>query len=478
MNLVRQTSIYFLANIASAVFGLVNVVLFTRLMGTSDYGVFILGSGFANIVGALLYTGLKQAVLREEAKADGTDIRATVLLGFFVTAASFPILCLIGSFVFGLDGRAILAVLAFALAVGFFELGQELARAHQRAVRFMWSTMLRAVLVSLFGIAVAAAGGGGPALLASSAAAYLVSAALVLRPVWRGTKLRLRDPNLLPLLTWGLPLTLSITVLSLSNVMDRFVVAWFLGEGAAGQYGAAVDLVRQALIIPAVSASSAFVPMAVRILANDGVEATRRHLDDCLELLMAVALPSCVGFALVAPHVADLILGPAFRETAHVVMPIVAVAVIFQIILHQYLHISFLLGNRNGFYIVNTLATLAFNIVAAVILVAGFGQIGAAWSRLAAEVFGVLNAVFLARRAFAMPVARARLARVGAAVTAMALVVAALDHLGGADGKVMLGLLIAAGGLTYVAACWGLDVANMRARTAGFLRRPRPVAAP
>jgi O-antigen/teichoic acid export membrane protein len=471
MSLVRQTSIYFVANIASAIFGLVNVVLFTRLLNPADYGIYILGSGFANIVGALLYTGLKQAVLRQEARADGTDIRGTVLLGFFTSAVTFPVIYLVGGRFFSLDVLAITGVLALALAVGFFELGQELARAHLRAVQFMRATIIRAIFVSLFGVGVALAGGGGPALLISSAGAYLASAGLALRGVWAGTKLTLRDPKLRPLLLWGLPFTVSITVLSLSNVMDRFIVAWFLGEGAAGEYGAAVDLVRQALIIPAISASSAFVPMAVRILANEGVEATHRHLNECLELLVAVALPSCVGFALIAPHIADLILGAAFRDTAHVVMPIVAIAVIFQIILHQYLHISFMLANRNAFYIVNTLATLAFNLVAAVLLVSSFGQIGAAWSRLAAEAFGVLNAVFLARRAFVMPVPWLRLARVGGAVAAMALAVIGLDRLGGDGGKLMLGLVIAGGAVAYVATCWGFDVAHMRARTASLLER-------
>ena len=32
MNLVRQTSIYFVANVVSAVFGLANVMIFTRLL--------------------------------------------------------------------------------------------------------------------------------------------------------------------------------------------------------------------------------------------------------------------------------------------------------------------------------------------------------------------------------------------------------------------------------------------------------------
>ena len=111
-----------------------------------------------------------------------------------------------------------------------------------------------------------------------------------------------------------------------------------VGTGHAGQYIAGVDLVRQALIIPAVSASAAFVPLAVQILANRGREAVRAHLEECLEFLLAIALPACLGLAVVAPHVANVVLGPEFRSLAAEVMPIVSIAVIFQILSYQYLH--------------------------------------------------------------------------------------------------------------------------------------------
>ena len=44
-------------------------------------------------------------------------------------------------------------------------------------------------------------------------------------------------------------------------------------------------------------------------------------------------------------------------------MPIVSVAMIFQIMSYQYLHISFLLSERNTFYLLNTGSALAVNLV-------------------------------------------------------------------------------------------------------------------
>ncbi|MBF3005443.1 polysaccharide biosynthesis protein, partial [Pseudomonas aeruginosa] len=84
------------------------------------------------------------------------------------------------------------------------------------------------------------------------------------------------------------------------------------------------------------------------IQARQGDAAVRTHLADCLELLAGVTLPACLGFAVIAPHVANVILGPDFRALAGEIMPVIALAVLFQVLTQQYLHASFLLSGRNS----------------------------------------------------------------------------------------------------------------------------------
>ena len=149
----------------------------------------------------------------------------------------------------------------------------------------------------------------------------------------------------------GLPLTLSLTLLAISSVADRFMIANLVGAADAGKYVAGLDLVRQTLMMPAMSAAAAFFPLAVQIHAKQGEAAVRSHLAECVELLLAITLPACLGFALISPHVANVVLGAEFRDLAAQAMPIIAVAVIFQILTQQYLHASFLLSGRNSFYL-------------------------------------------------------------------------------------------------------------------------------
>jgi O-antigen/teichoic acid export membrane protein len=262
----------------------------------------------------------------------------------------------------------------------------------------------------------------------------------------------------------GIPLTVSLTLLALSSVIDRFIIAHLIGPAAAGQYSAGVDLVRQSLIIPAVSASAAFMPLAVQINANQGREAARAHLDECLEFLLAIMLPACIGFAVVSSHIANVILGPDFRSMAVEVMPIVSVAVIFQIMSYQYLHISFLLSERNTFYLLNTGSALAVNLVVSYLLIQRFGAIGAAWGRLVAEAFGFSCALLLTRWAFPMPVPYLRLTRVLIATIVMAIVVRSLELALHLDDKDALAVLLPAGIVTYLTMCWLLNIAKSRYR--------------
>jgi O-antigen/teichoic acid export membrane protein len=217
--------------------------------------------------------------------------------------------------------------------------------------------------------------------------------------------------------------------------------------------------------MPAISAAAAFFPLAVMILAKQGSAAVRAHLGECAELLFSITLPACLGFAIIAPHIANVVLGDEFRATATAIMPVIAVAVVFQILTQQYLHVSFLLSGRNAFYLINTVSIIAINIVLSYVLIESFGVLGAAWARLGADACGFVCALILSRRAFAIPLPMGRMALTMIAGLAMALLVGALDrnlHLP----DLMACLILAAAGLaSYAALCWAFDISRFRAHS-------------
>jgi O-antigen/teichoic acid export membrane protein len=461
--LIGQASINLSANILSALLGLLSVFIFTRLFSPHDYGVYLLGVGFASVISVFLVGWFRNLILSGHARNDGTDVRGLVISGYFICCLTAPIAYGLGRLV-GLDASAALAAVVLSVAIGLFELTQDLVRARLMALTVMKATLVRAGSVLGLGVVVALLGPTGFLLLLSSALAYLLAVLVQSRTAWRGTAVKFDGAGLSALAKQGLPLTLSLTFLAISSVTDRFMIANLVGAADAGKYVAGLDLVRQTLMMPAMSVAAAFFPLAVQIHANQGSRAVRSHLGECAELLLSITLPACLGFAVISSHVANVVLGADFREVATQTMPIVAVAVIFQVLTQQYLHASFLLSGRNSFYLINTASIIAANVVLSYVLVSNYGTVGAAWSRLGADLIGFVCALILSRWAFPVPIPLRRLALTMIAGLVMALTVGALDRsLHVADLTACL-VLVCAGLASYVALCWLLDISQFRGR--------------
>jgi O-antigen/teichoic acid export membrane protein len=461
--LIGQASINLFANILSAVLGLLSVFIFTRLFSPDDYGVYLLGVGFASVISVFLAGWFRNLILSGHARNDGTEVRGLVISGYLLCCLTAPAAYGVARLV-GLGTTAALAAVALSIAIGLFELTQDLLKARLKAVTVMRATLVRAGAALCLGVAVSFLGRTGVLLLVSSTLAYLLATWVQSRAAWRGTIFKFERAGLMAAAKQGLPLTLSLTLLAISSVTDRFMIANLVGPADAGRYVAGLDLVRQTLMMPAISAAAVFFPLAVQIHANRGSEAVRSHLGECVELLLSITLPACFGFAIIAPHIANVILGVDFRELAAQTMPIVALAVIFQILTQQYLHASFLLSGRNSFYLINTASIIAANIVLSYVLIEAYGTVGAAWARLGADALGFVCALVLSRRAFPVPMPLGRLALTVIAALTMALVVGALDrNLHVSD--LFACLVLAGTGLaSYAALCWLLDISQARGR--------------
>ena len=460
--LARQTVFYFVANAFSAVFGLVNVVVFTRFFTADAFGDYLLGFAFATFFATFLSSAIRLSILRDQARGDGTDVRPSALAALLLCGLAAP-LGYFAARLANLPPEISIGAIALTVAIVVYDTSQELLRAEQKAASFMRGTAVRAVLVSGLGIAFALFGRTGALLLASTSIAYLLTALSFWRTAWGTAAPRFDAARLVEMVRGGLPVAISLSLLALSGMTDRFLLANIAGVGAAGQFGASLDIVRQSLIIPAISIATAFVPMTVRLLATGGAQVARAHLRKYFEMLLATTLPACVGLAIVAPQVADLVLGPRFRVVSHEAMPVFAAALLFQILTQQYLHTSFLLANRTTFYLLSAGSVIVWNLIASYVLINRFGVMGAVWGRLATEVFGFLGALVLSRFAFPMPFPLRRSARIVAATAAMGFVVYALENATLAGGPIALIVVAPAGVAIYAAAGWLLDIGDLRA---------------
>jgi O-antigen/teichoic acid export membrane protein len=253
-------------------------------------------------------------------------------------------------------------------------------------------------------------------------------------------------------------------LLAISSVTDRFMIAHLIGPADAGKYVASLDLARQTLMLPAMSTAAAFFPLAIQIHARQGDAAVRVHFAECAELLFGFTLPAALGFAMISWHIANLVLGADFRGVAAQTMPIVAIAVVFQIMTQQYLHASFLLSGRNGFYLINTVAIIIANVLLTYVLVRSQGTVGAAWARLGADLVGLLCALALTRLAFPVPLPLRRLGLITIAGLVMALAVGTLDRMLHVSDLTACIVLAGVGAAAYAALGWLFDISHARRR--------------
>lgn len=461
--LIGQASINLTANVLSALLGFASVFVFTRLFSPHEYGVYLLGLGFAAVVSVFLVSWFRNLILSGHGRDDGTEVRGLVVSGFLICCLTAPAVYAIGRLL-GLDASATLAATGLAIAIGMFELTQDIVRARLKAFSAMKATLVRAAALLGLGVLAALWGPTGFMLLLAAAVAYLLAVTVQSRTAWRGTRVTFDRAALFELARTGLPLMLSLTLLAISSMIDRFVIANLVGTGDAGKYVAGLDLVRQTLMMPAMSAAAAFFPLAIQIHARQGDAAVRSHLAECVELLLAVTLPAALGFALISGHIANVVLGPEFRELAAQTMPVIAIAVVFQILTQQYLHASFLLSGRNGYYLINTATIIVANLVLCFVLVKWLGTAGAAWARLLADIAGFACALLLSRFAFKVPFPLGRLALILIASLAMALAVSLLQ-LGLRVGDLAAcAILAGVGAASYALLAWMFDIARARSR--------------
>ncbi|KQN73821.1 oligosaccharide flippase family protein [Devosia sp. Leaf64] len=476
--MVRQVSTYLVANIVTAILGFASVMIFTRLLGPHDYGVYILGFSLASMLSAFLFNWIKSSVVPFTAGHEETDLRLTAGLALLCMTPLIPVLYFAIAALAPGYAESLLPAILLAFGIGLFEFYLETYRARQKTRLYLVSTIVRAVfalilsllLVNVFGL-------GGTGLVTSVALSYGLTSLLFAATIWRGP-LKPFEPKLLcALLVFGLPMTVSSTVFVLQTMLDRFVLAGAMGEHAAGLYGASADLVRQIMLFPGVAIGTAVVPIAVHFLARDDHNGLDQHLVESTEMLLAILAPAAAGLAIVAGKLAFVVLGEEFRIEATSLIPILALAWLFRSVTYQILHVSFQVKRKPGLMLAQGVVTLALNAAALFILVPRFGLAGAAWALVLSEALGMIIGYVLTRWSYRLPLAPPSLLRVGLATLIMALPAFWLDRVMPGYGALDIALPILAGVLAYGLAAYGLDIAGIRTRLKTLAASPKPTPA-
>jgi O-antigen/teichoic acid export membrane protein len=245
----RHFSIYLAAHLLPAAIGFFAITAYTRLLSPAEYGVYVVGMSIAGILGAVFFAWIRLSVSRYQATSAAVDFRGTAIVAFSLTVV---VLCslapLVMLFYHGVSLSLLAASIFVAIAVNAVEIGQDFARANLRPYRFAAVAIVRSMSGLAFGLMAVEMGWGGLGLIAAFGLGSLIGAVLN----FAGTGVRMarwQRTQLLQFARYGLPLSIGGLLGALYSSSDRLIVAYLLGEEAAGLFGVAADLPRQFLVM-------------------------------------------------------------------------------------------------------------------------------------------------------------------------------------------------------------------------------------
>jgi len=406
--IVRSVAKYAVARLTPGLINFLALALFTRLLTERQYGVYALVVAGTTLAYAVTLQWLSLAVLRFSAVATSprpvflSTVRRTFLPFAILGAAGLILVARVSGWEVGWE---ILCIGGGLLVVhAWYDLNLMLVTADREPGAYGTLAGIRAVVGVAIGAGLAAAGGGEVAVLIGVTTGTAMAGAWAWWRRWRGSLGVSGDPALrAELVHYGLPLAGSYLLDYVVSSSDRLLLGAMLSAAVAGLYAPAYDLCQQALWATMIVVNLAAYPLAVRAVDEGDPAQRERQLRTHAALLLAVALPSAVGLAVLAPSVATL-LGSRFSPAAGELIPILAPAILVGGLKSYYSDLSFQLARATKYQLatvaVGALANLGLNLWW--IPVAGIR--GAAYATLVAYVATLIVSWWLSRRVLPLPI--------------------------------------------------------------------------
>ncbi|WP_438317038.1 lipopolysaccharide biosynthesis protein [Candidatus Caldatribacterium sp. SIUC1] len=424
--LVRHSLFYFLVRVVSGIINFLAILIYTRLISPVDYGQYALVVAGVGLFNTVCFQWLRLSLLRffPQYLENPQKLLSTTFSGFlglcFVTGVVGAILAFTRSD--PLWRNLILTGIVLLLAEAWLELNLELQRVKLQPLRYGLMLGIKSATALGLGTALVIHGLGPYGPLSGLIVGCILATLFVGRGEWHTIKLAV-DRNLLKeLLKYGLPLTATFALNFIVSSSDRFIIAWLLGESAAGQYAAIYDLAQQPLGLLMVTVNLASYPLAIRALENKGKEEADKILVRNAIFLMGIGLPASLGMVILAPNISETLLGVKFRTGAAPVLAWVAGSIFLSGLRAYHFDLAFQLGRRTveQIWVVGSAAVL--NLILNLWWISIWGIIGAAYATFAAYFLALILSILLGRRVFQIPVPRLDWLKITLACIPMALV--------------------------------------------------------
>ncbi|NLZ54329.1 MAG: polysaccharide biosynthesis protein [Thermoanaerobacteraceae bacterium] len=449
--LLKHSFIYLFARGVPGVINFLAIAVYTRLLSPEEYGQYVLVIAWVGLGNAVLFQWLRLGLLRflpRYQKESRSILLATILAAFLVTVLTTVFL---GTLLFLFWPNFELSwflILSFALLLvqAWYELNLTLLTSQLNPLGYGVISLTKAVLALLLGWYLAIRGLGAAGLILGLIFGFLVPGLWTTYYEWHGVKIQKFDRSIFKkLLAYGLPLTATFALNFVVSSSDRIMLGWLKSTEASGLYAVGYDLAQQSLVMLMMVVNLAAYPLAVWNLEQKGIQAAQMQLKQNCILLLAIAMPAAAGLAILAPNIAHVILGEAFRQSAARIIPLISLGAFLMGFKAFYFDLSFQLGQHTQSQTLIALISASVNILLNFWWIPKFGIYGAAYATIIAYALGLVLSVVFGRSIFLLPVPVVDMIKLSMATILTSLTLWPLAQFKGAwalMGQILFGIII------------------------------------
>lgn len=454
--MLRSTLAYAPAVLMPRISALLSLVIMTRLLDESQYGLLVLTVTVGEMADMALSAWMRVALLRL-ASAGGISTGLVALIGRLNTLTTVAaMLAAAGGSVLLVPEHPLLFALAtggYILSLSFQRLGLALLQLEERRALFSVIETLRSV--AILAVPVAAVLLTTPSFIVASLAATMTTTVFGVVALRLGLQRAKAAPSPFTrkeVFRFAGPLVLLAVLAYGINALDRVMLKALQDAAAVGLYAAAYSLARQPLDAVGNAVNLQGFPRIVARYDSHGPDAAGKLVAEQIQLILKLALPCAGLIAVLRSEIADFVLAPAYRADARAVMPIVAAAAVFlELKLYGFDNI-FHAAKKNLYQSLSLVPAFITAIGVGLLLIPSSGATGAATTFLCSAFAGALSSALLGRRLMrvrysGLEIGRALLST-ALTLTAAYAVVIAFPGLP-SHGTLFAGT--AAGGLTFLA---------------------------
>lgn len=471
-----KTSVLYLgARLLSGLLSMLAISLFARGLGPQGYGWLTLAVAGGALAGGALIQPVHQSLARFLPRAGFADLlptlsRVLIALSGVLLLLALSIEALAAKGVIHLPLGVALAAWALCVTQGVFDFSAQHANSALKPRRYAWLYSAKAVLLIALGGLAIEIGLDKQGVVFAYVLAFVLSAAWVSRATWLAAWRGAWAPDLLAQVRpYALPLAASCFLSMFWSWSDRFVLSHFLGSYDTGLYAAVADLAQQSLGLLFSALFLAWYPRMVSASEQKDHAQVRDMMSRYAALMLAVLLPSALGFSLVRANLVELFFGAAYGQSIQV-LPYLSAAAALAGLRTYLLEIPLHLGGRMKALMCNiaccALVSLALNIW----WVRQFGLVGAGYAAIATQLLGCALALWAGRGVLSWRMGSRELLTVLGASAALAAAVSVVS-LKGWQGLLCQSL---AGAVAYAAVLGVLDFSGLRTQITRRLFPQKP----